>query len=253
MQKAPRSILQLAASLKHKKYRQSEGLSIAEGAKLTTEALKSGVPARFALFTAEAAEKFTDLVNDLTMKGVDSFIIGPGEMKRVSPVKSPSGCVLVYRTDFQPPERSSGLILGLYRVSDPGNLGSLLRTADWLGISRVALSTMSAELHNPATVRGSMGAVFRLPVECNVNIIKYAVSLKSEGWRIVIPHTQNGDKPKAVGSRTALFMGDEQGQLPVSLVELADYVFTIPRRGKGESLNLAAAGAILLYAMSKNR
>jgi TrmH family RNA methyltransferase len=174
-------------------------------------------------------------------------------MERISALKSPPGSLLIYRTDFEVPARESRIILGLNRVSDPGNLGSIIRTADWFGVSRVILSRQSAELHHPLTVRGSMGAVFRIPVSEEAELAEEAYRLKREGCKIAIAATRGGVRPGKLEGKIALFFSDEQGNLPEEIVRNAEVIFTIPRLGGGESLNLGVACGVILNEITKSR
>ncbi|MBL7191208.1 RNA methyltransferase [bacterium] len=249
--KAPRSIIKLTGSLKHKKYRQLEGLSTAEGYKLISEALRFRIPVKFALLTQDSIEEYPGLVKGLHEAGIEIFLSAPGEMERISTLKSPPGCMIIYKTGYKPTARDTGLILCLHRISDPGNLGSILRAADWFGVSKVLLSEESAELHNPAVVRGSMGAVFSHPVETDVNIIDIVNRSKSSGWRVITAVTKGGILPHPAQGDTILLMGDEQGNLPPELQKLSDEYISIPKLGKVESLNLSSACSVLLYELTK--
>jgi TrmH family RNA methyltransferase len=251
--KPTRAQSKLVTSLKHKKYRRLERFSTVEGSKLIEEAISAGVPLHSAYFTLESAQENADLVENLQRFDIEVFNCSPGEMERMSSLKTPPGCLLVYKTDFQPKTRKGNLILGLYQISDPGNLGTLIRSADWFGVSSILLSKDSAELHNPATVRGSMGAVFRIPVETEVDLGERIRFLKKSGWKIVLTVTRQGDPPIALSCQTVLVMSDEYGRLPAKIEEMADYRFTIPRKGEGESLNLAVAGSIVMYVLSDNK
>ncbi|NQS97584.1 MAG: RNA methyltransferase [candidate division Zixibacteria bacterium] len=250
LQKVTLSQIKLTASLKKKKYRRLESLSIAEGSKLAAEALKAGIPVHSVFFTAEAAEEHSGLVELIMQRQIAVFSCSPSDMVRMSWLKTPPGCLLVYKTDFQPPPREGGLLLGLYQISDPGNLGTIIRTADWFGVEKMLLSEDSAELHNPSVVRGSMGSAFHIPVETGVDLSSEVESLKRSGYKIAIAVTSSGRPPFPIDKKTALIMGDEMGKLPPEIEGLADIKFTIPRKGCGESLNLAAACSILLYVLT---
>ena len=250
LQKVTLSQIKLTASLKKKKYRRLESLSIAEGSKLAAEALKAGIPVHSVFFTAEAAEEHSGLVELIMQRQIAVFSCSPSDMVRMCWLKTPPGCLLVYKTDFQPPSREGGLLLGLYQISDPGNLGTIIRTADWFGAGKILLSEGSAELHNPAVVRGSMGSVFRIPVKAGVDLSSEAENLKRSGYKIAIAVTKGGKPPFALSNKSALIMGDEMGRLPAEIEGMADISITIPRRGGGDSLNLAAACSILLYVLT---
>ena len=246
-----RALSKLIMSLKRKKYRQLEGLSTAEGVRLIEEALNAGVPLHSAVFTQDGAENNPNLIESIAASNIEIFKTAPAEMERLSPLKSPPGCLLVYKTDYEPAAREGNLIVGCHKISDPGNLGTVIRAADWFGVSKVLLSEESAELHNPSTVRGSMGSVFRMPSESGIDLTARITELKSEGYKAAVALTRGGEKPQRTDDKTILITGDEYGELPPEIEQSADYRFTIPKRGQGESLNLAAAASILLYAMTE--
>ncbi len=248
--KPPRNLIKLAGLLKRKKYRRLEKLSTAEGVKLITEALLAGIPLHSGYFTGETAQEHPQLVKKVRDARTEAFALSPGELARISTLKTPPGCMVIYRTDFQLPARESGLVVALHQISDPGNLGTILRSADWFGVSKVLLSKGSAELHNPAVVRGSMGAAFRLPVEEDMDLLTALQELKRGGLRLIIPALRGGISPRRIEGDAALIMGDEQGRLPEAITALADEIFSIPKLGKGESLNLSVACSILLYEMT---
>lgn len=248
--KPPRQLMKLAGLLKRKKYRRLENLSTAEGVKLIEEALAAEVPLHSAFFTREAASESAALVDRLGKAGAEVFALSPAELERISSLKSPPGSLIIYRTNFAPPEKDSSFILALHQISDPGNLGTIIRSADWFGIRKIMLSPSSAELHNPVVVRGSMGAVFRLPVETDVDLVEAVENLKREGNRVIIAAARGGTPPRRISGKIILILGDEQGRLPAEIEGLADDRITIPRLGEGESLNLAAAGSIMMYELT---
>lgn len=249
--KPSRALTSLVMSLKRKKYRQQEGLSTVEGIRLIEEALKENILLHSAFFTLEAVESCAEIIAALGKKGVEVYKVSPGEMERLSPLKTPPGLLIVYRTDFIPPEREGNVTSALYKISDPGNLGTIIRTSDWFGVTKVILSEESAELHHPSTVRGSMGSVFRMPVEQGVDLMQELANLHEAGYKIALGSTRGGQKPFRVNDDVVLVTGDEYGALPEEIEAMADYRLTIPQKGGGESLNLASAVSILLYAMTE--
>ncbi len=248
--KPSRATVKLAMSLKRKKYREIEKMSTIEGRKLIEEALNSSIPLYAAFFTIDAIRTNQDLVSKIASRNVKLYRVSPGEMERLSPLKSPPGCLAIYQSDFIIPVRRGNIITALYKISQPGNLGSVIRTADWFGVAKVILSDESAELHNPSTVRGSMGAVFRMPIERYDDFSEIILKLKEQNHKIALSVTRGGINPQPLPGKVVLVTGDEQGTLPQKVADLADVKFTIPKYGKGESLNLASAVSVILYAMT---
>ena len=250
MKPPPKTLLKLAGLLSKKKSRRNESLSIAEGVKLVEEALSANIPLYSVFFTEDKLNEHPDLAKQVEGTGARVYPVGEAEMKKISTVKTPPGIVALYRTDFTPVSRNTGLIVALQGISDPGNLGTILRAADWFGAEKALLSEEAAELHHPAAVRGSMGAVFRLPVVENTDLVTELSGLKASGWKVAVAATRGGQNPRPL-KPAVLLLGDEQGRLPGELEALADVHFTIRKIGSGESLNLSAASSILLYEMSK--
>lgn len=248
--KPSRALIRLVGSLKQKKHRKLNELSTIEGYKLIEEALTAKTPLHSAFFTERCMEDSRELIQKLNEVEVEIFSISPGEMERLSPLKTPPGCLAVYKTDFKPSGNETGFVLGVNKISDPGNLGTIIRTADWFGVSRIFLAEESAELHNPSTVRGSMGAVFRVPIFEDSNLSEVIASLKSEDYYVIVASTRGGNPPHKTDGKVAVLIGDEQGNLPEELKSLADEEITIPRIGNGESLNISIAGGILFYILS---
>jgi TrmH family RNA methyltransferase len=248
--KPPASLFKLALSLKQKKYRTLERLSTAEGAKLIEEALSAEVPLHSAFFTKDGADDYRKLVEKILQQGIPVYSLAPSDMAKISALKTPPGALVIFNTGFRPKERKGNLRLALYQISDPGNLGTVLRTADWFGANKVYLSEGSVELFNPAVVRGSMGAIFRLPVECDVDVNAKILESKLQGWKVAIAETRGGFSPSPTKGKILLILSDELGRLPAEIVKKADIRYTIPRLGRGESLNLASACGIILYAIT---
>ena len=242
-------MIKVVGSLKQKKYRRLEGLSTIEGQKLIEEALISKTPLHSAFFTEKSVEDSPELLRNLKDGGVEIFSVSPGEMERLSPLKTPPGCLVVYKTDFKPVGNETGFVLAVNKISDPGNLGTIIRTADWFGVSRIFLAEESAELHNPSTVRGSMGAVFRVPIFEDSDLTEVISSLKSENYKVIVASTRGGNPPHKAEGKVAVLIGDEQGNLPEELKSLADEEMTILRIGNGESLNISIASGILFYVL----
>jgi TrmH family RNA methyltransferase len=143
-------------------------------------------------------------------------------------------------------------VLALDAVSDPGNVGTVIRTAAWFGVSAVILGAGCADLLNPKTVRATMGGIFQLPVCRNENLIDALSRLKLLGFRVT-PATMDGQtdwRGWANNARSVLVLGSEARGVSEEICRLADQRVTIPRRGAGESLNVAVSAGILLSALA---
>lgn len=232
--------IRLIRSLGQKKFREELGLFVVEGEKMVGEALTQK------RFPVEAVYRLSD--------------IGEEVMERMSHLSSPSPALAVLRIpqeeiqdNAQAPALPSGLCLGLDSVRDPGNVGTILRLADWFGIGTVYLSPDCVDLYNPKTVQATMGSIFRQrAVTCDLHahvrgctaagIPVYATALNGEDIRSAALDT----------TRALILMGSERDGLSPALMAAATRRLHIPSfasnpDGAAESLNVAIATAVTCY------
>lgn len=230
--------IRLIRSLGQKKFRQEHGLFVVEGEKMVGEALTQK------RFPVEAVYRTADIGEEL--------------MGRMSLLSSPSPALAVLRiaSDGIPDRASalpSGLCLGLDSVRDPGNVGTILRLADWFGIGTVYLSPDCVDLYNPKTVQATMGSIFRQrAVTCDLHALVrgctaagipvYATALDGEDIRSAALDT----------TRALILMGSERDGLSPALMAAATRRLHIPSfasnpDGAAESLNVAIATAVTCY------
>lgn len=230
--------IRLIRSLGQKKFRQEHGLFVVEGEKMVGEALTQK------RFPVEAVYRTADIGEEL--------------MGRMSLLSSPSPALAVLRipSDGIPDRASalpSGLCLGLDSVRDPGNVGTILRLADWFGIGTVYLSPDCVDLYNPKTVQATMGSIFRQrAVTCDLHALVrgctaagipvYATALDGDDIRSAALDT----------FRALILMGSERDGLSPALMAAATRRLHIPSfasnpDGVAESLNVAIATAVTCY------
>jgi TrmH family RNA methyltransferase len=221
--------------LQLKKFRKQDGLYLAEGVKLVEELLRSNHKIRAVYCTKEFTQQFPQ-----------AAVLKADVMKQISTMTTPPGVIAV--AEIPKPGNLNllkGWTLALNDINDPGNLGTMLRTADWFGISQVICSENCVDSYSPKVVQASMGAVFRVSVhylnmpavltESNkqqVNI--YAADMKGESLNsIVFPKTG------------ILVMGSESHGISSEIRPLVNHWVNIPGKGKTESLNVSVAAGII--------
>ena len=215
-------------SLREKKFRDELGLFVVEGEKLVEEALRSG----FEVLRVWRRDE-----------------IGEAAMARISQLSTPSPVLAVVRRPAaQDPPRPSGLCLALDGVRDPGNLGTILRIADWFGVETVYVSADCVELFNPKVIQASMGSVFRVravPAE----LPALARRFREAGLPVYGTFLDGRDLYREQLSREGLVvMGNEASGIRPELAAEVDARLLIPAFGHSgaESLNVAAATAVTL-------
>ncbi len=192
----------------------------------------------------------------LERRGVPLYEATGRQFIRLSQTENAQGLLLVVRHASPPLEElefgEEAVVLALDGVSDPGNVGTLIRTADWFGVSAVLLSKDSVELHNPKVVRATMGSVFRVPTYEVADLAAELTRLRGQGFNIFAAATEGDTSWEAwtAPGRKALVLGSEAVGLSDAIRAVADKTLAIPRTGGGESLNIGIAAGIFLFASS---
>ena len=226
-------------SLGQKKFREQEGVFVAEGPKLVKELLQheAGVQEIYALREwLDENKKFTNRIKTIEiteteLKGI-SFMTTPQSVLAL--VKMPAINTIVTR---------GKIILALDTIQDPGNLGTIIRTADWFGVQHLICSKDCADVYNPKVVQATMGSIAR------VNVIYSDISSwlqREKGRRIYAAVLRGKDLRKIKIREGIIIIGNESKGIHSEILGLANEKITIPAIGKAESLNAAVATGIIL-------
>ncbi|NLU75164.1 RNA methyltransferase [Streptomyces sp. HNM0575] len=221
-----------------------------------------GAPVLVELFaTPEAADRHAGMVGKARESGVRVHLADPQTLDGMTQTVSPQGLVGVCRFTDSPLEdvlaARPRLVAVLAHVRDPGNAGTVLRCADAAGADAVVLTDASVDLYNPKTVRASAGSLFHLPVAVGVSAAAAAEGLRAAGVRLLAADgagERDLDDELDAGTMsgpTAWIFGNEAWGLPEETRALADEVVRVPIHGRAESLNLATAAAVCLYASGR--
>lgn len=252
--------IKLAASLTKRKNRRETGLFIAEGVRLAEMAVASDYEVEFALYTGEcAAEARAAAVLDaLESRGVTLCETTAALYKKASATESPQGLMLVMRAkkysleDFQ---AESKLYVVLDGVQDPGNVGTIIRTADAVGASGVILLTGTADVYSDKTVRASMGSLFNMPVVESVSVAELMEFTQAQGltlYATALDETATPHFEQDFTAPCAIVLGNEGNGVSSELLASARKTY-IPMYGSAESLNVGMSAAIVLYEAVRQR
>ena len=213
--------------------------------------------------TAEARSRHHELTAQAAARGVPVLAVSGQVMAELAQTVTPQGLLAVCRFIDVPLQRltaaSPRLVVLLANVRDPGNAGTVLRTADAAGADGVVFSDASVDPYNSKCVRASAGSLFHLPVVAGSPLRQAAAALRGAGLQILAAEGTAGreldelESDGALGRPTAWLFGNEAWGLPADLVALADQAVAVPIYGRAESLNLAAAAAVCLYASARAR
>ncbi len=241
--------LKIFSSLKHKKYRQEHGLFLVEGFKTIEELLISDLKIAYLLGSEQALSEADFLNLDF------SQIVNSKTLQRISNMKSASDLIAVVRipdVEIIPVTRNSILIDD---IQDPGNLGTIIRTAHWFGFEQIICSKNSVDIYNHKVIQASMGAVFKLKVSYD-NLEQLIPNLQKQKFRILGTFMEGESIYDYNFSNKDLFiLGNEGKGISSAITKLIDQKITIPNFSKGdttESLNISIAGAVVCSEMAKN-
>jgi len=246
-----------------KKERTGQGRFLIEGLRLCEEAAVSSWSIETALFTQSFGEKTREkaLLQRLHSLGVESIPVKSQDLARLSDTVTAQGIVFVVKVKKRSVDEmwrkdlaasKSQVVLALDGINDPGNLGTLIRTADAFGVTAALVSSDTVELYNPKVVRATMGSIFHLPVFDQLELEVTIPQLKKRQFQILGTHVAQGKSLDQVrpSRKTCLLIGSEAEGLSHGLLRLSDEIVRIPSFGKAESLNVAVASGILLYEIT---
>jgi TrmH family RNA methyltransferase len=254
--------LKAARRLTKRAFRQRERAFLAEGPQAVAEAFHCGASVTDLFVTVPARSRHGDLVTAIGAAGIPVHVVNGDIMDELAQTVTPQGLLAVCGfVDVPLAEITSGppprLVTLLANVRDPGNAGTVLRTADASGAQAVVFADASVDPYNGKCVRASAGSLFHLPVVAGAGLEDAVGALRQAGLRIVAADGRAGrplDDPEVqarLAEPTAWMFGNEAWGLPPELVALADEPVAVPIYGRAESLNLAAAAAVCLYASAR--
>ena len=232
-----KSRIKFIKSLQLKKNRQTEGLFVAEGQKLVQELLESDWEVEELLVSQDLRDEFPSA--DTICNGAD--------MSRMSSLKQAPGVLAVVKQKEVAFSNSEKFVFALDGIRDPGNLGTIIRCADWFGIQKIVCSEDTVDLYNPKVVQATMGSIWRVEVsyadlgkllEASDRSV-YGLDMKGAS----LYETQFGEGIFVIGN-------ESQGIRPEISSQITQYI-SIPGRGKAESLNASISGAIVLSELNR--
>jgi RNA methyltransferase, TrmH family len=237
------------AALSRARVRREQGRHLVEGPHAVGEALTAGVVEE--LFVVDGDRGELAVPADVRVTPVAAHVLD-----RLADATTPQGVVALARTPAGTLGEvvGRGLLVVLHAVADPGNAGTILRTADAAGASGVVLTTGSVDPYAPKTVRAAAGSTYHLPVVTGVDLAAVTAACRAHGQQVL---GLDGAADRSVfdleGSRTpvALVLGNEAHGLPAQLGDHLDGLVAVPLFGHAESLNVAAAAAVAIYAAAR--
>lgn len=254
IESAQNKLIKEIKALSDKKNRDESGLFIADGLRFVSE-IPENMHIEKMFFSESYASK-----NDINMysRKTQCFVVSDKLFASLSDTKNPQGIIALCRKmsyDINKIIKKNGFYILAEEMNDPGNLGTVIRTAHAAGADGVLLSKGSVDLYNPKVLRSTMGSVFKIPVITNVDFDYATEIMKENGIKIYAAHLKGKKLPYDLNLKKgcAFMLGNEARGLSDKAAGMCDELVKIPMPGNAESLNASVAAAILIYETVRQR
>lgn len=234
--------IKFVKSLQIKKYRDSHQLFVVEGEKLVNDLLAQSNYKVDTLFHTDAFKIGT------AIQGYNNILVSDKDLERMSGLKSPNKVIATVKIQSHKMDDFENIqtVLLLDNVKDPGNLGTIIRTAEWFGIKQIIASKQSVDVFNPKTIQASMGAFYHINFSYH-DLNTILPTLKEHDFVIAGASLSGSNLYETnLATKTALVMGSESHGISSEILSLLDQELLIPQVGSTESLNVAIATGIFL-------
>lgn len=240
------------------KARKKDGVFLIEGLRLCEEAAKNNVDIIKVFYTSKFYEKNSLLIDTIiNINNSQGYIVSEDLMEYISDTETPQGivclCKMIDKKISIDTIKSYSKIILLENLQNPSNLGSIFRSLDAFGIDLVIISSDSCDVYNPKSLRGSMGAIFKLNIMIESDISELLVALKKEGFNICSAVPSNKAESVRILAdlkKVVAILGNEGNGISKEIIELSDKHIVIPMRENCESLNVAVAAGIISWEMT---
>ncbi len=249
-------IKQIIRLLSARSEREKTNQFVVEGVRLCLDAHVSGIKLCEVYATQKALDKHPQLMQ-LVESADEAFMIPDGVAEKISETKSPQGVFLICEKRHHQRPKVHALnarYIILASLQDPGNVGTIIRTAEAFNLDGVVLSADCPELYSPKVLRAAMGGVFRLPIWITDNVESEVEELKSEGVTVFAAALKK-DAQKlgdvCFKGANAILLGNEGAGLDSALISVCSEAIMIPMAGRADSLGVANAAGVFAWEMTK--
>lgn len=247
------------AKLSDKKHRDVEGLFRIDGVKLYAEAIKSGIKTEYTFIAESKRDKLTsELANELANADGTVIFVSDEVLSKLTDEAAPQGIVaFAKKFELAPFDVPEGNFSALYlsQLRDPGNLGTVIRTAYAFGVDRVYISSDSADIYSPKVIRAAMGTVFRQSISVVKDEVEFADMMKGNGCTLYSAALRRDAKKLGtfnMPERVCFAIGNEGHGLSDGFIDSSSGTVFIPMSEGCESLNAASAATAIIWEMQRN-
>jgi len=249
-------------SLQKKKDRWEKRNFLLEGVRATEESLKSKSDIEYILITEEMlfnVKGGREIYDTIKREGYRYYHISQKLFRDIADTENPQGIIAVMKFDIKKLNEvlidKGNFLIILDRVQDPGNMGTIIRTADALGVNGVIITEGCVDVYNPKTIRSTMGSILHMPLVYYDRVSDAIRELKERNIKIMSTDLESSEFCHKVNFTQdfALIIGNEASGISKDILSLSDNIIKIPMPGKAESFNAAIASAIIMYEATRQR
>lgn len=235
--------------LKDRKNRSKNSKYIIEGFRLVEEAFKAGLPIEYLLISTEGKEKYEYFLGKYSSRNVKKYEINEGLLKDICSTEKPQGVAAIVSMCDSSMKLEGDFYLLCDKIQDPGNLGTIIRTAHAAGVDGIILTKGTVDVYNEKTIRATMGSLFYVPIINDDENNSVTKKLIDKGFSLLATSLE-GDKDffeEDLSGRIIVSVGNEGNGVSEEIYNLSDKKVKVPMPGGAESLNVAIATSVILY------
>lgn len=243
------NLFKFVKKLKERRFRDKENLFILEGLRLIEEAIRANMDIEYIIISKDYEDKFNDLLLENNISSNKIITLSNNLFMQLASTENPQGIIAVIKKNDEKKDLSGDFFLICDKVQDPGNLGTIIRTAHAAGVDGIILTKGTVDIYNDKTIRSTMGSIFYVPIFYDDKDFTIIRNLKKDGFCLVatsLKESRNFFEEDLKG-KIILAVGNEGNGISNEIFELADKKVKIPMPGGAESLNVSIATSIILF------
>ncbi len=240
--------------LKERKNRSKSNKYLIEGFRLVQEAFKAKINIDYLIINKDGQEKIDEFLNDEFLSNymnedMKIYEMSDSLFKEITSTENPQGILAIINMNMKPLQANGEFYLLCDRLQDPGNLGTIIRTAHAAGVQGIILTKGTVDIYNEKTIRSTMGSIFYIPIHYDNDNLSLVKSLKKDGFNLIVTSldTDKNFFDVNLKGKVLLTVGNEGNGVSDEVMNIADTKVKIPMPGNAESLNVAIATSVIIY------
>lgn len=248
------SLIKNVKKLKEKKHRVKEGLFLIEGFRFIEEAIKSSYNVKYIFIDESSPSELYDKYIKKYNLNDSTYMVSKNIFNAIASTETPQGSVAVIEDKKLPVVDCEGFYVLVDKVQDPGNLGTIIRTAHASGSLGIIMTKGTVDIYNEKTLRSTMGSIFNIPIIEDKDL-SFVNELRNKGFKVITSSldTENNFYDVDLSGKVIISVGNEGNGISEEIYNISDEKVKIPMPGGAESLNVSVASAIMMYEVVRQK